>query len=51
MSQRRMARETANVKQRVLDWLCDHPYTGWYIAVIATLNLILNFIDAFNIFK
>jgi hypothetical protein len=45
-----MARDERNVKQRLLDWIESHPRTGWYIAVIATANFILNLIDAFDLF-
>lgn len=45
-----MAPHERNVKQRVFDWIERNPHTGWYIAVVATVNLILNFIDAFNFF-
>lgn len=45
-----MAPREPNVKQRVLDWLECHPYTGWYIALLATLNFFLNLIDAFDLF-
>ena len=38
------------VKERCFDWIESHPRTGWYIAVVATLNFFLNLIDAFNLF-
>lgn len=45
-----MARDERNVKQVCLDYIEAHPRCGWYIAIVATLNLILNFVDAFNFF-
>jgi hypothetical protein len=41
-----------NVKlfDRFMDWVDCHPRTGWYICVVATMNLALNLIDAFNFF-
>jgi len=60
-----MARSDRNVKsdaaglnvrwsQRCLDSFFDfiehHPRTGWYIALLATLNFFLNLIDAFDLF-
>ncbi len=35
---------------RCLLWIESHPRTGWYVAVMATLNLVLNLIDAFDLF-
>ncbi len=31
---------------RCIYWIESHPRTGWYIAVMATLNVILNLLDA-----
>lgn len=54
-----MTRDDRNVKPagrklrplgRTLEWLEDHPRTGWYIAVLATLNFFLNLIDAFDLY-
>lgn len=46
-----MARDSEDVKRprfigRCVDWIDRHPRTGWYLVVVATLNLLLNFFDA-----
>jgi hypothetical protein len=57
-----MARDDRNVKsdpagtnlaaliERCLTWIEYHPRTGWYIALLATLNFFLNLVDAFDLF-
>jgi hypothetical protein len=40
----------SGVVERCLWWLEAHPRTGWYIAIMATVNVILNLIDAFDLF-
>jgi hypothetical protein len=30
-------------------WIEVHPRTGWYIAIMATLNVILNLLDAIDL--
>lgn len=32
------------------EWIEAHPRTGWYIAVFGAINVILNFLDAFDLF-
>lgn len=49
-----MTPKTTNVKRRVadkfLDYIEAHPRLGWYIAAMATLNVLLNLVDAFDLF-
>lgn len=47
-----MTDERPNVKlwTRALHWIDCHPRTGWYLVTVATLNLLLNFVDAFDLF-
>jgi hypothetical protein len=37
-------------REGFFDYIESHPRTGWYIAAIATLNLLLNLVDAFDLF-
>jgi hypothetical protein len=37
-------------KEKCLAYVEANPRLGWYIAVLATLNVILNLIDAFDLF-
>lgn len=32
-----------------LSWLDQHPRTGWYVAVIVTLDFILHLLESFNL--
>ena len=31
------------------EWIDCHPRTGWYLAVILTLNFVLNLLDALDL--
>lgn len=33
------------LKKRCLDFVDHHPRVGWYVAILATANFILNLID------
>jgi hypothetical protein len=46
-----MAQPNEHVKwtDRCLDFVDQHPRLGWYIAILATLNFILNLIDAVDL--
>lgn len=33
--------------ERCLDFIEKHPRLGWYIATIATFNMVLNILDLF----
>lgn len=41
-------REHRTLVQRCQDFVDRHPRTGWYIAIMATLNVILNILDLFH---
>lgn len=32
----------------VVDWIDTHPRTGWYIAVVVTLNFIVSVVGLFS---
>jgi hypothetical protein len=35
--------------RRCVDFFDTHPRTGWYIAFMATVNVILNLLDALDV--
>lgn len=37
-----------NLLEAFLHWIDCHPRTGWYLVVVASLNLILNVLDLFH---
>lgn len=46
-----MAHFTENVKEigrRIGCWMDRHPRTGWYVAGMSTLNVVLNLIAIFS---
>jgi hypothetical protein len=40
-------RENRTLAHRCLDFIEKHPRTGWYIAVMATLNVLLNLLQLY----
>ena len=36
------------LRERLIRWIDCHPRTGWYLCIIATLNLLLNLLDLFH---
>lgn len=46
----RRKREVKPLYERVLDWIDGNPRTGWYLFLFTCANLLLNLIDAFDLF-
>jgi hypothetical protein len=52
-----MAQNTPKVKHdrdedsrsALVRWIDTHPRTGWYCALLLTLNFMLNLVDALNV--
>jgi hypothetical protein len=51
-----MSHEQPNVKRQyprpvraLLEWIDEHPRTGWYLVVILTVNFALNLMDALDV--
>lgn len=37
-----------NVLARSVAWIDSHPRTGWYVASVVTLNLLVNLVNLFS---
>jgi hypothetical protein len=43
--------EAGGIRERLTawrDWIDTHPRTGWYIAVVTTLNLLMTILQVFH---
>lgn len=43
-----MPQSLRNVKCKFVRWIDTHPRTGWYVAVMVTLNLVVSIVGLFS---